>query len=133
MKTILILEDDASLSALLQESLTQQGYAVRAFHDAQSAYNFLTSEHCDLMLVDIIIKDVNRIVSQGGVTFIWRAKEIAQQSGKALPIIAMSGSFMNKGMHNILDIAKQIGADEVLKKPFAPDELNRLIAKLLDD
>ena len=83
------------------------------------------------MIVDIIIKVADGAVAQGGVTFIWRAKEWAQQNQSELPVIAISGSYVNRGMQNILDIASQIGADEVLQKPFPPNRMQELIAKLL--
>lgn len=130
-KKILILEDDPEFGVLLAEALSREGYDARLFHNSADAFASLASDPCDLMIVDIIIKMPGGSVAQGGVTFIWRAKEWANQQGRALPIIGMSGSFVNRGMENILDVARQIGADEVLEKPFAPKRLNEMIQALL--
>jgi len=56
MATILLIEDDGELHAMLSESLTLAGHRVIGSHDGLSACNVLeTDEPIDLLLADLVM------------------------------------------------------------------------------
>lgn len=132
MAQILILEDDDIFANLLCEALTQAGHDPRWFRTTEEAFEDLYDTPSPLAIVDIIIKKDGRPQSAGGVLFMHRAKDWARTTDNPLRIIAISGSVILPGMENVLTLAKQVGADSALAKPFSPDALMSVVDKQLE-
>ena len=128
---ILILEDDPVLGAMLEESLRQEGYSTFLAEDATAAIAAFKAQSFDLLVADIIIKKDGRPVPEGGIILTWRIKQLAQSRGRAIPVIAMSGSLHSPGMEDVLEYASSVGADDILAKPFSPQRLLKKIQRLL--
>ncbi len=56
-RTILIVDDDADLSMLIQDMLEDNGYAFLYAASIDDAYEVLTDNKCDLILLDINLPD----------------------------------------------------------------------------
>lgn len=132
MAHIVILEDDPDFGAILEESLALAGHNPHLFIDAYKALDFLQAHAVPLAIVDIIIKKDGMPVPAGGVLFTHRAKDWSRSRGQPLAIIAISGSVILPGMENILEVAKQVGADAALAKPFSPDTLLAQVSTQLE-
>jgi len=131
MANVLVLEDDPTLASFIQLSLEEDGHFVRVCTSAATALERFKQDRFDLVVSDIIIKEKGRPVADGGISLIWRIKQAARAEGRRVPVIAISGSYSNPGMQDILTTAETIGADKVLKKPFDPDDLLDAVRDLL--
>lgn len=60
-----------------------------------------------------------------------KAKRFAEKHGRSLPVIAISGAGNVGPGFDFLQVAKDVGADAILSKPFAPAELLSAIDELL--
>lgn len=112
MNKILIVEDDLSLSEMVQELLEEEGYIVLAVPTAERAKEIIEAEKPSLALIDIILP------GQGGMDLILDL----HASNPDLKIIITSGKIdMNKSTFKVL--AHQFGVIAILPKPFTVEEL----------
>lgn len=119
--TILVVDDDVVFSKYLGELLRSAGYNVLEANDGEVAQQHLTQAQPDLLLTDIYMPYVE------GIGLILSTR----QSDKSIPIIAMSGGAL-KSAGNYLRVARLLGADATIEKPFDGKELLGLITKALD-
>src|SRR5690606_32725443 len=106
---ILVVDDDARLRDLLNRYLGEQGYAVRAVHDAQDMNRYLARERYDLMILDLMLP------GEDGLSICRRLRS----AGETLPIIMLTA----KGDDVDRIVGLEVGADDYLPKPFNPREL----------
>ena len=64
-RTILIVDDDADLSMLIQDMLEDNGYAFLYAASIDDAYEVLTDNKCDLILLDINLPDGHSVKNSG--------------------------------------------------------------------
>lgn len=115
--SVLVVDDDPVISALIARGLRDLGYRVSAASDGNKAIQALETSTFDTVVIDIIMPD-----REGVETII----EIRTRWPK-VKIIAMSGGGrMDPQM--FLSLAGTFGADAVLKKPFKLPELLSLLA-----
>ena len=132
MAQILVLEDDQNFAAILVTSLEAAGHDVTHFTVASDALEAFRQNPADLVVADLIIRQDGLPVSDGGLLLIHRIKEMALSQRKSVPVIAISGVLQHRGMMHALNTAQHVGADEILAKPFAPDDLLFVINRLLN-
>lgn len=117
MKTILIVDDEKAIRGLISEILTTAGYAIKEAKDGKEALDVLKQFDIDLIITDIVMPDME------GIEFI---REVRSKYQQAIKIIAMSGGkIVDAGTY--LKIALRMGANAVLEKPFAVEELLNLV------
>ena len=118
MKTILLVEDDKFLSALLKNRLEKESFNVIHAEDGEEAVNILrtSSSKPDLVLLDIILPKKN------GFEVLEEVKQDLEF--KALPIIIIS----NLGQDDDLSRGKELGATEYFIK--AQTSIDDLISKI---
>jgi len=114
MATILVVDDELGIRALLSEILTDEGHSVEVAENAAQAR--LMREQCkpDLVLLDIWMPDVD------GVTLL---KEWSANGQLTMPVIMMSG-------HGTIDTAVEatkFGAQAFLEKPVTMQKLLRAV------
>ncbi len=122
MARILLAEDDKYLRAVVAQMLTDGGHSVTEAADGKVAVSVYRPEVFDLILMDLIMPE------KEGMESITELK----RKFPAVKIIAMTsgGQFAVKSEY--LRMAKAIGASDVLKKPFSPEILISMVARVLD-
>jgi DNA-binding NtrC family response regulator len=114
MATILVVDDELGIRALLSEILTDEGHTVEVAENAAQARQMREALHPDLVLLDIWMPDVD------GVTLL---KEWSAASLLNMPVIMMSG-------HGTIDTAVEatkVGASAFLEKPITLQKLLRAV------
>ncbi|WP_299734442.1 response regulator [uncultured Roseobacter sp.] len=121
MATILLMEDDLTVGFELTRDLIMAGHSARMCTSASEAKEELLREEYDLLISDVIVKVDGRAVPDGGIGLVGWVRRTDRV--RTLPIIVITGTFRYPGMENILDLARQIGADVGIEKPFKAKEL----------
>lgn len=118
MATILVVDDELGIRALLSEILTDEGHTVELAENAAQARQVRESLRPDLVLLDIWMPDVD------GVTLL---KEWSGNGQLTMPVIMMSG-------HGTIDTAVEatkVGASAFLEKPITLQKLLRAVDQAL--
>jgi two-component system, OmpR family, response regulator len=116
---ILIVDDDPLMRESLAHVLSDRGYEVLTAADGEEAGSLLRDGPVALVITDIYL-------GKGDGFALIKA---LRSQGQSFPIIAMSGD--RPGV-DVFGMARAVGADATLLKPFFPSELNALIERLLD-
>jgi DNA-binding NtrC family response regulator len=114
MATILVVDDEMGIRALLQEILTDEGHSVELAENAAQARALRERQRPDLVLLDIWMPDVD------GITLL---KEWGACAHLNMPVIMMSG-------HGTIDTAVEAtkyGAMAFLEKPITLQKLLRAV------
>lgn len=114
MATILVVDDEMGIRALLHEILTDEGHSVELAENAAQARAFRDRARPDLVLLDIWMPDVD------GITLL---KEWSASAQLGMPVIMMSG-------HGTIDTAVEatkFGAMAFLEKPITLQKLLRAV------
>ncbi len=112
MPRILVTDDEPGIRMILRRFLEPLGFEVEEAEDGAVAERKVTGQLPDLVILDVLMPH------QEGIATLRNLKAAHPN----LKILAMSGGG-NKGMFDFLDIAKQFGADGILRKPFSKQEL----------
>ncbi len=114
MATILVVDDELGIRALLSDILTDEGHSVEVAENAAQARTMREQCKPDLVLLDIWMPDVD------GVTLL---KEWGANGQLTMPVIMMSG-------HGTIDTAVEatkVGAQSFLEKPITMQKLLRAV------
>ena len=125
MKTlsILVADDEAGIRDLLQHGLERAGHNVTCACTGQEAARLLSTRRFDLVITDIVMPDGD------GFELITRVKQQKTQTA----VLAISGGGMYFRGAECLKMAKGVGADAVVSKPFAWNQLIAGIEQLIPD
>lgn len=118
MATILVVDDELGIRALLSEILSDEGHTIELAENAQQARAARERSRPDLVLLDIWMPDVD------GVTLL---KEWGSSGQLTMPVIMMSG-------HGTIDTAVEatkFGAMAFLEKPITLQKLLRAVEQAL--
>ena len=117
-KKILIAEDEAILSTLLEKKLIEEGYQIFVAEDGEKTMEILNKEEVDLLLLDIIMP------KKSGFEVMEEMKKDSKLS--KIPIIIIS----NSGQPVELSKIKELGAkDWLIKTEFSPQEVVEKVKK----
>lgn len=116
---ILVIDDDDMVRDSLALLLRDQGYDVFTASDGYRGMAVFASARPDMVVTDILMPD------QEGIETIRRIRSERPD----IKIIAMSGGGRIIDI-DVLDMARKLGADDVLAKPFDPEQLLRRISDL---
>lgn len=105
---VLIVEDEERMARFLQLELEHEGYAVEVVPDGRRAWEKITGEEWDLVLLDLMLPDLD------GMELCRRVR-----ARSAVPIIMLTARDSVGSRIAGLDM----GADDYLTKPFAIEEL----------
>jgi len=116
---ILVAEDDRRLADLLDQSLTEAGWAVEVAHDGRSAYGRALPDGVpyDVLLLDWMLPGLD------GITVCRRLRAL----GVTTPVLMLTARGDVRDRIDGLDA----GADDYLVKPFDLDELLARIRALV--
>jgi CheY-like chemotaxis protein len=112
MARILIIDDNPSVLHAVHELLTAEGHTVEDAPNSVEGILRHRARPFDLILTDIVMPE-----KEGISTIIELRREYPD-----LKIIAMSGGG-DFEPYGYLDIAKRVGADRTIPKPFSREEL----------
>ncbi len=115
-KTILVVDDVASLRRMVSSYLTQEGFHVVTAADGREALMVARQEQPDLILLDLMMPNM------GGYEFI---RAYAKDGGA--PIIVLTA----KLEENDKVLGLELGADDYITKPFSPRELTARVRAVL--
>lgn len=115
-KTILVVDDKASLRTMVQEYLTEEGYTVVTADNGRTALFVARQSKPDLILLDIMMPEM------GGYEFMQKHKQ-----ERDTPIILLTAKLEESD--KVLGL--ELGADDYITKPFSMRELVARIRAVL--
>jgi two-component system chemotaxis response regulator CheY len=118
--TILVVDDSATVRALVRQTLEGDGHRVVEAPHGAAALAVLADTATDLVITDVIMPEMDGL----SLTSALRADE----RWRALPVLVLSteaGAAMQER-------GRSAGATGWLVKPFHPDTLRNAVARVLD-
>jgi CheY-like chemotaxis protein len=116
---VLVVDDNPDMRSFVKLVLERAGFDVQVAADGQRALDLQRERPADVLITDIFMPESD------GIELIARFKSGFPQ----VKIIAMSGGG-HVSKKDYLPVAKEIGADGVLQKPFAAGTLLRILQDL---
>lgn len=114
---VMVVDDDAELSAMLAELLTREGWGVHTVITSGDGERALSKWQPEVVLLDVMLPDANGF----DVCRKWRAS----YPGLGIVMLTARGDPIDR----VLGL--EIGADDYLPKPFEPRELVARVRALL--
>ncbi len=126
MATIMIVEDEPEIVALLRFLLEKEGYAVSEASNGQAALGRLGLEPPDpaAPLPDLMILDVMMPVMDG---FTLNTRLQANPRTRSIPIVVLTAK--GQKMRDLFELAPNVAA--YIQKPFDPGMLRELVSGIL--
>ena len=118
--TVYFIDDSATMREVIKIAFRRENITVITAGDAASAIAQFEQTPPDAVITDVIMPD------QDGYSVCSQIKQHPQFRGT--PVILMSG-VVNK---NVADKAVAVGADELVRKPFQPQELIARVKSFLE-
>jgi len=108
-KKVLIVDDEPSISKLIEFNLKLAGFEVMCVEDGEAVFQSLRSFRPDLIILDLMLPKMNGI----------EVCRILRNQNNAVPIIMLTA------LHDVSDKINGLdnGADDYMTKPFSPQEL----------
>lgn len=122
MARILVIDDEASIRDMLRLALEEAGHEVTLAVDGAAGLRQVRQTLPDLVVTDLIMPE-----KEGIETIL----ELRRVTSAHLPIVAISGGGKG-GQREYLEVARKLGADRTLSKPFKIAHLLAVIQELLD-
>ena len=104
--SVLLVEDDPDVRAMLRLLLEDENYRVFEAGDAERALERVDAERPDLLIVDL------KLPGQSGLDLVRIVRSTSQ-----VPIIVVTAQI---DTHDVV-AALELGADDYITKPFVPD------------
>jgi DNA-binding response OmpR family regulator len=117
VRTILVIEDDPSITMGLELNLTAEGYSVLLAHDGQEGLARAKEEGIDLVILDVMLPGLNG----------FEVLRALRRSGHSVPVLMLSarGAEIDKVM------GLELGAEDYVTKPFGVAELMARVKAVL--
>jgi len=112
MQRVLVIEDDPAMSQYIGEILAKAEYEVSAAFDGVAGLEAIRAGTSQAVILDIFMPE------KDGLEVLLETRRFAPQ----LPVLVISGK-QHLLSESSMNLAKQLGADDVLSKPFTPQEL----------
>ena len=117
--TVLVVDDDASLTRTLKEFLLEEGYLVETAHDAQEALSIQErNPRICLALLDLMMPLTD------GISLM----EQLRRQDPELPVMIMTGF----GTIETAVEAIKRGAEDYLTKPLEPDAVKKKVSRIME-
>lgn len=118
-KTVLVVDDSASMRQVVSTALSGAGYQTIEARDGQDALSKLSGER-----VHLIISDVN-MPNMDGITFLKEVKKLPEY--KFTPVIMLTTESQDSKKAE----GKAAGAKAWVVKPFQPQQMIAAVGKLI--
>ncbi|HEU0228792.1 MAG TPA: response regulator transcription factor [Arachidicoccus soli] len=121
MSKILVIEDDELMHKIIEKILRRENIEMDAVLNGKEAINKLIENDYDydLILTDIMMPYAN------GLEILSKVKN--REVGRSIAVMIIS----NASNEEMITDAFKLGADDFLKKPFAPNELLMRVKRLV--
>lgn len=120
MGKILVIDDDYMNLRMVEFALSKAGYEVATEHSGLTGISYMEDHPVDLVLLDLEMP-----IMDG-----YQALEIMKYDDMIKP---ENVAFMTATIDDdVLAKAKEMGVLQCIKKPFLPDELTQIVAKMLE-
>ncbi len=106
---LLVIEDEIKASEFIRKGLTESGYIIDLCHDGVDGLYHATSQHYDLIVLDIMLPKLNG----------WQVLKTLRSSEISTPIIMLTARDQVEDRVQGLEL----GANDYLTKPYAFAEL----------
>jgi len=116
LKSILVVDDDPRILHMLCSFLRADGYDVATAEDGTKALELIAAAPPALVLLDLNLPDI-----QGDEVF-----QKARATGYFGPVVLISADLRAE------QVAREMGAEGCLTKPFDPSDLFQLLEQLLE-
>ena len=115
---ILLIEDELDLVEVTKMRLEKSGYEVISALSGEKAFILLQKDIPDLILLDLLLPGI-------------QGEEICKKLKcddrlKTIPVILFTAS-----ASDVSKVAKEVGADDYIMKPFEPEELLGKLKKFI--
>jgi two-component system chemotaxis response regulator CheY len=119
-RTVLVVDDSATMRTLVSQTLVEQGFAVVEAEDGQKALGVLGGP----ARFDLVVTDLN-MPNLDGISFVQKMRQLG--SYKFTPVLLLT----TETRTDQKDKAKAAGATGWLTKPFDPAKLRAVVQKVL--
>jgi DNA-binding response OmpR family regulator len=119
-KKVLVAEDEPDIRGLIVFSLQYAGYEVIEALNGEAAIKLAVAEQPDLILLDVRMPKMNGYEACSVLK--------AQDSTRGIPVVFLSA----RGQETEIKQGLELGAEEYILKPFAPDELYQRVGSILE-
>lgn len=116
-KKILIVEDNKINQMITKKMVENKSIQCEIIDNGEDAIELIRNQHFDLVLMDVHLPGINGT----------EATQKIREFNKTLPIIALTAISLNENREMLLSF----GMNDVVTKPFNPDNFYRSIAQLL--
>lgn len=116
---IMVVEDEASIAALLEYNLSKEGFSVTVANDGEEALIKIDEDRPDVVVLDWMLPNVS------GIEVCRRLR--AKQETRSIPVIMLTARAEEADKVRGFDM----GADDYLVKPFSMSELTARIRAVL--
>jgi CheY-like chemotaxis protein len=118
---ILLAEDEEVLRMLVVDSLEDEGYEIDEAVDGIEAFEKIQEHTYDLVLLDYMMPGMT------GLDVIEKTRQLPEKQDVLIMMLTA------KSQKSDQDLARKVGADYFLAKPFSPMELITIVAEILHD
>lgn len=123
--SVLVVDDVEDVREGIKTILESEGYSVYVAENGLSALTILNANKIDLVISDILMPEMD------GIEMSQKIKEM-QPEMKFILISGGGRQTSSSGNYDYLRAAKRItGIDDILKKPFPPEELIHIVKSKL--
>lgn len=118
MARILVIDDDAEMRTMLEQTLQSAGHEIVLAEDGRQGLREHRRQPASVIITDIFMPE------KDGIELL----TALHQDSLPAPIIAISGNRMGG---NMLLLAKGLGAAKIVEKPFQPQEILNAVEEVL--
>lgn len=115
-KKILVIDDSLVIRKMVEIALEEEDFNISTAVSGKEGLDIMDKTNPDLVILDMMLPDIN------GIEILKTIK-----ASKGIPVIMLSG----KDSPQMIETAKNEGAEEFLPKPFKDDDLVEKIKKLI--
>jgi two-component system, OmpR family, alkaline phosphatase synthesis response regulator PhoP len=115
--TVLVVEDDPSITMGLEMNLSADGHRVLVAHDGEKGLELAKRSDVDLVILDVMLPRLNG----------FEVLRLLREAGSAVPVLMLSAR--SAEMDKVMGL--ELGAEDYVAKPFGVAELLARVRALL--
>jgi DNA-binding response OmpR family regulator len=116
---LLVVDDDSLIRATYKHCFEQAGFSVGLASNGNQAISYLCNHEVGTVFLDVFMPD-----KEGLETLLEIKKRFS-----GVRVIVMTGGSVEGSPHDFLAIATKFGADGVIRKPFSPEAIVKMLTQ----